>query len=172
MSKLILNVAKSLDGYLARIDGSVDFLGTEFTEEQTKSFNEFLDSIDVIIMGSASYDKMIELGGNTFKDKFIYVMTSQQYADEDNTEFLEADAFEVLSKAQTKSEKNIWLFGGAKTIQQFTDKNFVDEYIITIVPHLTGTGIPLFLFSDQETKLELKKTEVIDGNVTLTYTKK
>jgi dihydrofolate reductase len=171
MSKIILNLAVSLDGYIARLDNSVDFLGNTFSKEQEDDFNAFLNTVDVIVMGSTSYDKMIELGEQQFQNKLIYVLTSQEYADEENTIFTDQEIDELVIDLKAQSKKNIWLFGGAKTIQQFIEIGEVDEFIITYTPSIIGTGIPLFLFSKNEIKLELLSSKRIDQNVTLHYKK-
>lgn len=95
MSKVICNLAISLDGFIAKLDGNVDFLGNEFTEEQAKSFQTFLDDIDVIVMGRTSYERMMDLGGNTFKDKKVYVLTSKEYTNQDNVLFIDADVIDL-----------------------------------------------------------------------------
>lgn len=172
MSKVICNLAISLDGYIAKLDHSVNFLPSEMNEENSQSFKDFLNDIDVIVMGSTSYDRMIELGGNQFEDKLTYVLTTQEYADEKNVIFIEKELDELLIDIKDNAKKNIWLFGGAKVLKQFIEIDAVDEFIITIVPIIIGTGIPLFLFTKEEKELELVRTEIIDQNVTLHYKRK
>ena len=172
MSKVICNLAISLDGYIAKLDHSVEFLSNSSAEAQESSFQEFLSSIDVIVMGSTSYDQMIELGGNQFEDKLTYVLTTQEYADEENVIFIEKELDELLIDVKEKAEKNIWLFGGAKVLKQFIELDAVDEFIITIVPVIIGTGIPLFLFTKEERELELISAETHYQNVTLHYRRK
>lgn len=168
MSKVVLNIAISLDGYIARLDDRVDYLG-EPNDETMKSFKEFTDRCDTVIMGSTSYDQMIELGGNQFPDKNIFVLTSQPYADEENIVFLEAEIDELMDKVSEVANEDIYLFGGAKVVKQFIDADLIDEYIITIAPIIIGTGIPLFLFSNNDLPLELQKSEEVNGFVTLHY---
>jgi dihydrofolate reductase len=174
MSKIILNLAVSLDGYIARLDGSYDFLNgdNEMNEEATKDFESFVSDIDVLIMGSSSYDQFEEQGGHPFPNMFTYVLTSQEYADENNVMFTDMEIEDLEKEAKSKSEKNIWLFGGAKVVKQFLDLDFIDEFIITKVPKIIGTGIPLFLFTDKNLDLELVSTKTFGDNVTLHYKKK
>jgi dihydrofolate reductase len=173
MSKIKLNLAISLDGYIARLDNSYDFLNeNEMNEESEKDFETFVDGIDVLIMGSTSYDQFEEQGGNPFSNKFTYVLTSQEYADEKNVLFTDMEILDLDKAAKEKADKDIWLFGGAKVVKQFIDLDLIDEYIITIVPKIIGTGIPLFLFSDKDIDLELVETKHQGGNVTLHYIKK
>ena len=72
-----------------------------------------------------------------------------------------------------KTEKDIWLLGGSKLIESFQNENLIDEYIITIIPVIIGTGIPLFRQPDLDIHLKLVKTEGFEsGVVNLYYTKK
>lgn len=172
MSKVICNLAVSLDGYIAELDGNVDFLGNEFSEEQTKQFNDFLNQIDIIVMGSTSYDRMLELGGNTFTSKHIYVLTSREYEELPNVTFVDSEISDLLLEMKERSLKNIWLFGGAKVIKQFIEIDEVDEFIITIAPIVLGSGIPMFLFTKEKRELRLINSQKNDDFVTLHYIRK
>jgi len=167
MSKVKMNLAISLDGYISRLDGSVDYLGESTDKDATDNFNAFLDSIDTIIMGRSSFDKMKEFGEYPFKTKETYIVTSQDIQEKGYTFITLDEIEEVLS-----SEKNIWLFGGARLVQYFNDNDLVDEYIVTIVPELIGSGIPLFLQFKNDIHLELKDSKIIGEFITLTYIKK
>ena len=78
MSYIILQLALTLDGYIARKDGSVDFLDDMGSTDFTESFNTFVKNIDTLIMGRGTYDKMLEYGDIPFKDKKIFVLTSKK----------------------------------------------------------------------------------------------
>jgi dihydrofolate reductase len=169
--KIILNLAMSLDGYIARLDHRVDYLDG-MDPAKADAFHAFLKNVDTIIMGSTSYDKMMDLGGHPFPEKHTYVLTTQEYEDVDNVEFVDLEIEDMVKLAKKKTKNNIWLFGGAKVVQQFIDKGFIDEFIITIAPRVIGTGIPLFLFSDSDVELELVSSEKVGDFVTLHYRKK
>ena len=138
-------------------------------DEKAKAFEPFIERVDSLIMGSATYDKIIELGDFPYDDMEKYVLTTQEYGEESKTLFTEMDIEELATLAKSKSEKNIWLMGGAKVVKQFIDYDLIDEFIITIVPMIIGTGIPLFLFSKEEVKLDLLSTNTSNGQVTLHY---
>lgn len=173
MSKVKLNLAITLDGYIARLDNTVDYLQSP-TEAGIKSFNEFLDSVDTIVMGSTSYDQLVELEktNTPFKNHKKYVLTSQEYMEEDNTVFVDKELEELLPDILLEAKKDVWVFGGAKVVKQFIEIDAIDEFIITIAPTILGTGIPLFLFTRNELDLELVKTETSNGLVTLCYIRK
>lgn len=166
MRRIILNLAVSVDGYIARMNHEVDFL-PQPNPEAMKPFNKFLSRIDTIIMGSGSYDIMCKFGEYPFKDKKTIVMTSKNFEPIDNFLFTNED----IETLMNKQDGNVWLFGGAKLIQDFTKRDLIDEYQITLTPTLIGSGIPLFLPFDNDIKLQLERTEVLNNNVTLIYTR-
>lgn len=167
MGKVKMNLAISLDGYISRLDGNVDYLGESTDKDAMDNFNIFLDSIDTIVMGRSSFDKMKEFGEYPFKTKDTYVVTSKELHEKGFT-FITLDEIDKL----VSTKKTIWLFGGARLVQYFNDNDLIDEYIITIVPSLIGSGIPLFLQFKNDIQLELKSSKIIGQFITLTYTKK
>lgn len=165
MNYVVLQLASSLDGYIAREDGSVDFLNQE-NETLSKDFTNFLSTIDVIVMGRGSYLKMLEFGDLPFKDKQIFVMSST---------LKESPYSHVTITNQSIGEwinhdhGRIWLFGGSKLIQSFINLNLIDEFQIHIVPHIIGRGMPLFLPSKSVMNLKLTNHQTYDDGMTLTY---
>ena len=152
MSKVKLQLAMSLDGYIARKDGSVDFLDA-MHEKLTEDFNKFVETIDTIIMGRSTYEVMLGFGEIPFQNKKIVVMTSKKLmSKQSNIHFVNDSVEKVLDE----ENGNIWLFGGAKLIHSFIDKNLIDEFHIVIVPMIIGSGIPLFLESKGLEKLKLE----------------
>lgn len=163
-----LQLAMSLDGFIARKDGSVDFLDV-MEESLTNDFNDFVETIDTIIMGSATYDVMLSFGEIPFPNKKIIVMTTQNRTTEDkNTIFTEED----LNNLIRRENGTIWLFGGAKLIQSFINLDLIDEYHIVIVPKIIGSGIPLFRENDVPQILTLKNSKQYGDTVMLIYEKK
>jgi dihydrofolate reductase len=165
MGYVILQLACSLDGYIARKDGSVDFLG-EMTGEISKDFDTFVKSIDTIIMGYGTYEKMLEFGDIPFQDKRIYVVTSKNIQSSKNhITFVHTEISELVKE----KKGNIWLFGGAKMIQSFINEDLVDEMQIFIINEMIGEGIPLFLENKGMKDLLLTSAKSYDNNVMLIY---
>lgn len=158
MKKVILNLAVSVDGYIARNDGSVKWLDSLETDGSDLGFSKFLDSCDSIIMGRSSYETTMRLGNNEwpFKHHQSYVFTSKSLVDNEYITFLSTDPQKLILSLQKKKGKNIWLFGGSKFIESIRNCDLVDEYIITTIPVLLGEGIKLFLPSSTENQLFLK----------------
>lgn len=154
MPKIIAYVATSLDGYIAREDGSIDWL----PESAESGYDEFYKSIDTVIMGKTTYDQVLTFGEYPYKDKKSFVFTTKNQTKEENVEFV-SNVDKFVMDGFPGAGKNIWLVGGAQIIASFLKQKVVDEIIVTIIPVLLGKGIPLFKNTESETKLELIKTK-------------
>ena len=170
--KVILYIAMSLDGYIAKEDGSVDWL--EDTGDVVEAgYLKFYNIIDTIIMGRKTYDQILTFGEWGYKGKNTYVLTSDISRDTDNSniEFRNDDIEDILAELKQKSESNIWLLGGAEIVNAFLEKKLIDEYRIAVIPVILGSGIRLFT-ADVEEKLDFKQVTEYNGIVELKYEKK
>ncbi len=161
MRKVILNLAVSLDGYIARMDGSVDWLDHLDTDGSDLGFAEFLNKCDTILMGRKSYEDTLKLGNGEwpYKNMKTFVFTSKTLKDTKNIIFTTKSPSEVIENIQKQLGKDIWLFGGSRFIQSMRYLNLIDEYIITTIPKMIGEGIGLFQDVDIENELELINVE-------------
>lgn len=170
---LILYIAASLDGYIARSNGAVDWLsGNGDNPNADNGYNDFYNTIDTVIMGRTTYEQLInELSPDTwvYEGKKCYVATTRKGEVDDRVEFLSEDIAEFVRKLKEQQGKDIWLIGGGKLIDEFIKKDLIDKYIITIIPTILGDGISLFLKENPEIKLRLVETKTVDGMVELTY---
>ena len=165
MRKIILYIASSLDGYIARENGDVDWL----PENTTSGYDEFYKTIDMVVMGKKTYEQVLTFGAYPYKDKKSYVFTrNNEQTKDQNTEFV-FDIDKFVKENISNSGKNIWLVGGAEIISSFLNRGFVGEVILSIVPVILGKGIPLFKNIQNETKLELIKTTEYDKLVEIHY---
>lgn len=161
MRKVVLNLAVSLDGYISRENGSVDWLNNLETGDSDLGFQEFLSRCDTILMGRKSFEDTLELskGEWIFKDLNTFVFTSRKIKDKRNINFVSDDPLEIVSTIRKQRGKDIWLFGGGNFISSMRDANLVDEYIITIIPTFIGKGIRLFQDSTFQNNLKLLSTK-------------
>jgi dihydrofolate reductase len=165
MRKIILFIASSLDGYIARENGDIDWL----PENTVSGYDDFVKSVDTVIMGKKTYDQVLTFGDYPYKDKKSYVFTrNNEYSKDENTEFVH-DVDKLVKGILSDSGTNIWLIGGTEIISAFVNLDFVDEMIISIIPVVLGKGIPLFQNIGKEVKLELIKTTDYDALVELHY---
>lgn len=174
MNKIILYIATSLDGFIARLNGGVDWLPQpkDDAELEAVGYKDLIERIDTILMGSASYKQIIGFGDWGWPDKQTYVFTSKKF--EINKPYIRIthdSPLEFITKLKDRrSDKDIWLLGGAQFAQSFAQKGLIDEVILTIVPQTLGEGIPLGLIFE---KFDLRTEKALtDGMIQKTYLKK
>ncbi len=165
MRKIILFIASSLDGYIAKNDGNVDWLPVH----GSSGYDNFYKSIDTVIMGKTTYDQVLTFGAYPYKDKKSYVFTrNNDHKKDENIQFVN-DVEKLIRNILSNPGMNIWLVGGSKMISNFMNLGFVDELILSIIPTVLGNGIPLFMDIQKETKFELIKTTDYDALIELHY---
>src|SRR5262250_2034946 len=139
--KVILGLGISLDGYIARPDGSVDFLFMP----KDYSMGDFFKTIDTAILGRKTYDDGLKMGGSfTGKTKYYVFSKTQAPGERNHVTFTNDSPSTVVAEIRKKPGKNIWLMGGGLLIRDFLKEDLVDELYIGVVPTLIGEGIPLF----------------------------
>ena len=165
MVKITLFIASSLDGYIAKNNGSVDWLPSNCSS----GYDDFYKSIDTVIMGKKTYDQVLTFGVYPYKEKKSYVLTrNDTQSSNDNIQFVN-NAEKLVKTLLTSTGSNIWLVGGAEIITTFMNLGFIDEIILSIIPVVLGGGISLFTDIQKETKFQLIKTTEYGALVELHY---
>ncbi|MFC0189883.1 dihydrofolate reductase family protein [Fictibacillus aquaticus] len=168
--KVVLFIAVSLDGYIAKTDGSLEWLFA-VEGEGSNGYTEFYDTIDTMISGRATYEHVLQMMNNEYPhyDKHNIVLTSSGKGEDPKISFSNEDVASIVKKLRREPGKNIWVVGGSKVIEAFMSENLIDEYIITVTPVLLGEGIPLFTKFPQEIKLKLTNSRTYGQFVQSTY---
>ncbi|MBE9007381.1 dihydrofolate reductase [Fortiea sp. LEGE XX443] len=163
MRKISLFIASSLDGYIARKSGEIDWLFTD----QDYGYTEFIAEVDTLIMGNKTYQQVLSFGEYPYNDQEVFVFSNTpQGKAENNAKFVSSDWQNFITNLRQSSGGLIWLVGGAQTIQYFLKHNFIDEIILSIHPIILGDGIPLIVKdSSLETTLELKDVKTYDSGL-------
>lgn len=171
MRKVILNLAVSLDGFIARKDDRVDWLDNLDTGNSDLGFVAFLESCDTLIMGRKSYETTHNLGNGVwpFKGKKTYVFTRQNLNNLENIQFVNTKPERFIQDLLKEEGSNIWLFGGGSFIKLMKELNLIDEYIITTIPVFLGSGIKLFEETDREDRLELIEVDKVNSIIQTRY---
>lgn len=173
MRKVILYIATSLDGYIAREDGKVDWLSGDGSDPSSDyGYEKFYETVDTVIMGRTSYDQIIdELSPDkwVYEDKDSYVVTTKQHNEDKNVKFITEDVCDFIKELKGIPGENIWIVGGSKLVDTLMKKNLIDEYIITVIPTILGNGMSLFKGNNPEIKLRLKETSAYNGAVMMHY---
>jgi len=166
--KVSVYIATTLDGFIARENGELDWLPGSDGEADVGSdnedygYNEFIDSVDVLVMGRKTYELVISFGPWPYGNKRVIVLSSslQKITEHvPNTVELKSGSPDEIYMALKKSGANHVYIDGGKTIQRFLDSGFIDEIILTKVPVLIGKGIPLFGALMKDKNLKHIKTE-------------
>lgn len=158
MRRIKLYIASSIDGYIARPDGNLDWLlKYPITPESNYGYDEFWDSVGSVIMGGRTYRDILNMDAvYPYKDKMSYIITQNKInAPTENVHFISDSIIEIISGLKMKEEKDLWLVGGGEIISLFLNYDLVDEMIITIVPTILGNGIPLFPNCPKESDWDL-----------------
>ena len=156
MRRIILNIACSLDGYIAREDGSIDWLPTEGGDYGIK---KFMDSIDTVLLGRTTYEQILTFDCDyPYSNKKNYVFSRNSgIENKNNVEFI-SDVICFSKRLVESPGKDIWLVGGAEIISIFLTAGLIDEIILSIVPIVIGSGIPLFKNMNKDIKFETLET--------------
>lgn len=171
--KIVLFIAMSLDGYIADINGNVDWLkGQGDDAENIDTYSEFVKDIDTILMGWNTYHQIVtELSPEqwVYEKYKTYVITHKKRISSEQIQFTDENPVELLKKLKQEDGKDIWLCGGANLIQQLQCEDLIDKYHITVIPTILGAGIRLFEKTGKETRLKLVKTQTYNGMTDLVY---
>ncbi|CAG9330105.1 unnamed protein product [Blepharisma stoltei] len=147
MNKVILYVAASLDGFIADINGKVDWLWMPNDPDDILGYRKLKNRIGTIVMGSKSYQQALTFGPWEWSDKHTYVFTSKPLrTDLTCVEFISQSPQEFIENFRRAGKsKDIWLFGGAALAASFAQVRLIDEIVLTSVPITLGDGILLNL---------------------------
>jgi dihydrofolate reductase len=139
---VVLGLGISLDGYIARLNGAVDFLFMP----KDYSMAPFFATVDTAIMGRKTLDAALAMGGSfSGSSTANYVFSRSKPAGERNgIVFVHESPAKFMSQLRKRPGKNIWLMGGGELARDFLKADLVDELYLGIVPVLLGEGIPLF----------------------------
>ena len=157
-------IATSLDGYIARKDGSVDWLNEiPNPDNDDYGFSEFLERVDGIIMGRNTFELVHSFGVWPYT-KPVFVLSNSlnvlpgEYANK--AEILKGTPEAIIKSLNQRGLRDFYVDGG-KPIQDFLKRDMIDELIITRVPILLGEGIPLFADMASEIRFEHIRTGVL-----------
>lgn len=174
--KVILYISQSLDGFIADSKGNVDWiLGNNENYDSDYGYETFIKDIDTIILGATTYRQIVnELSPNKwiYEDLQSYVLTSENLENTSNIKFVNTHVKRLINELRKTDGKNIWICGGASLVNQCVKENLIDEYQITTVPVILGSGIRLFEENNKRIRLELKSTKEENGLILGIYAKK
>jgi dihydrofolate reductase len=179
-ARVTIHMVASLDGFIARKDGSVDWLETsdEFADGDTVNpgfVEAFLKTIDCYVMGSRTYEAALrfaaEGAGWAYGDQPTFVLTSRELPRvRDTVEFYSGDLARLVNAHLRPRFRTIWFVGGGAVASECLRLGLADEVRYSILPILIGDGIPFFEKLDSDIALHLAEVKAYkSGMVELCY---
>jgi len=179
-SCVTIHMAASLDGFIARKDGSVDWLETadEFEDGETMDpefVAAFLEQIDCYVMGSRTYETALEFEANgagwAYGDKPTFVLTHRELPKtRDTVEFCSGDLRQLVNERLRPVYRSIWIVGGGAVCGECLRLGLANDVRYSIMPVAIGDGIPFFAGLDQDVTLHLLEVKAYkSGMVALRY---
>ncbi len=172
MVDITLYIASSLDGFIAREDGSIDWLPPPVTPETDYGFGDFYKSVGAVIMGSKTYEQALIFKEWPYKDRPAHVFTSRSLVRPPGADvtFWNSPPERLMEHLDRSGIYHAWLVGGSAIIGTFLSGNLIKRIIVTIIPALLGTGITLFPHRNLQNSLRLEAcTQFPGGLVQLRY---
>ena len=177
MPEVVLYIASSLDGYIARPNGAVDWLD-EMPEQgdgpaEDYGYHEFIAGVGAVLIGRVTYEQILSFGVDyPYPGTQGYVFSRTRAGERDeNVEFVDgADITALIARLKETSDKDIWLVGGGQLVQEFLLLEQVDRIELFIKPLILGEGIRLFPPPTPQLNLALVASRSYGtGMVQLTY---
>jgi dihydrofolate reductase len=175
--KIIVYVATSADGYIARPDGDVEWLNRR-PRTVDHGMKAFYSTIDTILLGRKTYDWALAyyrkrgVKGGRFDKKLANYVFSRRPPKRaaPGVEFVSATVKAFAQRLRSAPGKHIWMMGGGELIASFLDANEIDEFDIHVIPTFIGEGIPLIAPRHRDVPLRLRSARKYpDGVVRLRY---
>ena len=146
-------VGTSVDGFMARVDGALDFLPPGGGEPH--GYDAFIASVDALVIGRNTYEVVLAFDPWPYGDKPVFVLSSKPLRDAPAgavVERMSGEASDIVSQLAARGFGHLYIDGGI-TIQQFLRAGLIQRLIVTRVPVLIGTGVPLFGPLDRDIRL-------------------
>jgi len=169
---VIVHIATSADGYIARPDGDLEWLTSRPAPAGFYGMNAFMKSIDTMLLGRKTYEAGLAMGAKfDSKDRSIVFSRQPRPADAPSgVEWVTAAIGPFVHRLREQPGKDIWLMGGGELIASFLDEKAIDEFVVSVVPVFIGDGIPLIARRHRHVPLDLQSIERFeDGLVQLHY---
>lgn len=162
-------IATSIDGYIARKDGNIDWLLYGHTGDEDYGFKKFIDSVDALILGRNTYQVVSGFEDWPYSGKRVIVLSHTLKEVREEAELFSGDLRDLLSKLYGDGIKHIWVDGGI-TASKFLEAGLVDNLTISIIAMVLGSGIPLFSTMNKEQPCRLVSSDSYpSGLVQLKY---
>ncbi len=164
-------IAISLDGFIARADGRLDFLALVEQEGQDYGYSEFFATVDALVIGRNTYETALSFPEWPYLGKRCIVLTHREADSLHGEQFFAGEPSALVEQLALTGAQRLYVDGGA-VIRHFLAHDLIDDMTLSIVPTLLGRGIPLFGEEVPEQRFKLEGTETFPtGLVQLRYSR-
>jgi dihydrofolate reductase len=169
--KTFVYIATSLDGFIARKNGDIDWLVKYNDPEVFKGFEEFINKIDAIVIGRGTFEKVLSFPSWPYTKKVFILSNSIKQLPENikgKATILSMNPSGLLDYLEKEGYSNIYIDGG-NVIQDFLKADLIDEMIITKVPELIGAGISLFGNLENDLSFTHLKSDIFSSGLVMSH---
>jgi len=155
--RIIVNIATSADGFVARPDGNLDWLTERPAPKGFYGLPEFERSIDAKVLGRKTFERSMQMGAHFGGGSLHYVFSQRQPPSSvpAGVQFVTESIAAFAERLRTQAGKDVWMMGGGEIIGSFLDEQAIDEFIITVVPVFICEGIALLAPRHRQVALRL-----------------
>ncbi|MET0286139.1 MAG: dihydrofolate reductase family protein [Polyangiales bacterium] len=162
-------IATSVDGYIARRDGSIDWLALVEREGEDYGYKKFMSTVDTVVLGRNTYDFISREPSWPFQGKRVVVLTHRPASAKHGETFFAGKPEQLLEQLAKKGVKNVYIDGG-NAVRGFLAAGLISQMTISVVPVVLGAGIPLFGDGIAESSLVLEESRAFStGLMQLRY---
>jgi dihydrofolate reductase len=169
MRTVTFGAACSLDLYIARQDGSVDWL--QWNDEVSTISGELWKTLDTVVMGRKTYEVGVKMGATSYPGvkNYVFSRTLAESPDK-NVQIIRDDASDFVAGLKREPGKGICVMGGGELARSLFEADLIDEVGLNIHPVLLGSGIPFFHPMSRQMDFELVENKTLkNGCVYLLY---
>ena len=169
---VVYSAATSLDGFIADVDGGVDWLHAAMVPGEGYGLREFMASVDAVLMGSGTYEKSLTMGGGPLMASTTpcWVFSKRKLESVKGMTVTSADPAEVVAALPGQGIRRAWLMGGGRLASSFLAAGLIDQIVLGVMPVVLGRGLPLFGGAVPVSTLELVESKTFKGGALgLTY---
>lgn len=155
MRKVILYIATSLDGFIAGENDDLGFLSTVETPGEDYGYTNFVNSVDTVIMGRKTYDKVLGFGiPFPHAGRKCYVYSNTRSGSDENVAYYNGNMGDLIAQLKQTEGKDIFIDGGAELVNELLKQKLIDRYCLSIIPYIVGSGVQLFKQGRPQQKLK------------------
>ncbi len=161
-------IATSLDGFIARADGSIDWLNeasAAVPQGEDCGYKGFMSTVDTLVMGRKTFEQVLTFGEWSYGDTPVVVMSHRELSLPsdlpDTVTSSQETPKDLVARLAAEGKRHLYVDGG-RTIQSFLAEGLIDDVTITVIPILLGTGIPLFGSLPRDIHLTHEKTRAYE----------